>query len=282
MRSDLHIHTTASDGRLSPAEVVKKAAELSLDSIAITDHDTVEGIKPALAEARRFPELLVIPGVEISTDIPRGEVHVLGYFINHQQDEFGEQLETLRNSRVIRGRKMVERLADLGIHIDWERVLSFAGGASIGRPHLAQAMLEQGHVSSLREAFDEYIGRNGPAYVEREKLTPLETVELITKAEGLPVLAHPANIEGLESFVRQLKGIGLIGIEVYYNGYSLGVIEQLDSLAKEYGLVPCGGSDFHGFNSDSGGEMGQVDVPSESVIQIITLAKQRKLGKIIN
>jgi predicted metal-dependent phosphoesterase TrpH len=176
VRVDLHLHTTASDGQLSPAEIVHLAAELGLSIIAITDHDSVEGVEPALAAADDFPGLLVIPGVELSTDIPGGEVHILGYFIDHRDQGLKRSLESLRNSRRERARKIVAKLAQLNIDVDWQRVLELAAGASVGRPHIAQAMMERGYISSLREAFSKYIGRNGPAYVEREKLTPPQAV----------------------------------------------------------------------------------------------------------
>ena len=274
MKSDLHIHTTASDGQLTPAEVVRKAYKLGLDVIAITDHDTVEGIEPALAEAQHFPKLLVIPGVELSGETPQSEVHVLGYFINYRHAGFIKRLEKLRKSRISRGEKMVSKLAEIGIYLNWNHILSLAGNASIGRPHIAQAMLESGYVTSIQEAFSKYIGRNGPAYVEREKLTPLEAVKLILEAEGLPVLAHPAEIKELDSLIPQLKQAGLVGLEVYYNGYSPQVVNWLNGLAQEYKLIPCGGSDYHGTNDNPGGEMGEVEVPQETVIQLLDLAKQ--------
>ena len=165
MKADLHLHTTASDGRLSPQEVVRKAARLGLEVIAITDHDTVEGVAPALEEARNFAELLVIPGVEINTDMPRGEAHVLGYSMDYHDLEFNRVLREVRDSRYERGRKMVAKLAEIAIDIDWERVLQLAAGGTLGRPHIALAMLERGYVSSLRQAFTSYIGRSGPAYV---------------------------------------------------------------------------------------------------------------------
>lgn len=168
---DLHLHTTASDGRFSPADIVRKSVECGLTVIAIADHDTVDGIEPALAAAKAFPELRVIPCVEMSTDIPQEEVHVLGYFVDYTAPDFRANLEKLRRSRWERAQGMVAKLADLDIHIDWHRVQQIAGSGVIGRPHVAQAMLEKGYISSLKEAFVSYIGRDGPAYVEREKLT---------------------------------------------------------------------------------------------------------------
>jgi len=176
---DLHIHSTVSDGRLSPAEVVHKSVELGLTIIAITDHDSVDGIVPALAAAKAFPQLKVIPNVEISTDVPQGEVHVLGYFIDYTDYELKATLERMRDSRKRRAQGMIAKLGNLGLYIDWQRVQEIAGSGSIGRPHIAQAMLEKGYIASIKEAFTKYISRDGPAYVEREKMTPAEAVELI-------------------------------------------------------------------------------------------------------
>lgn len=275
MRADLHLHTTASDGRLTPQELVRKAVELKLDVIAITDHDSVEGVPPALEAARSFTQLMVIPGVEINTDVPKGEVHILGYFLDYRNPELNRTLRELRNSRYERGKKMVAKLVELGLNVDWRRVEELAGKGSIGRPHIAQAMLEQGYVSSLREAFTEYIGRNGPAYVERKKLTPIEAVKVVLEADGLPVLAHPADIEPLEPFLLQLKKAGIIGIEIYYDGYDSKTIARLKRLARKLDLIACGGSDFHGLDEYIGADIGSVNLPRESVEQLISLSKRK-------
>ena len=275
MRADLHLHTTASDGRLTPQELVRKAVELKLDVIAITDHDSVEGVPPALEAAQSFTQLMVIPGVEINTDVPKGEVHILGYFLNYRNPELNRTLGELRNSRYERGKKMVANLVELGINIDWRRVEELAGKGSIGRPHIAQAMLEQGYVSSLREAFTKYIGRNGPAYVERKKLTPIEAVKVVLEADGLPVLAHPADIEPLEPFLLQLKKAGIIGIEIYYDGYDSKTIARLKRFARKLDLIACGGSDFHGLDEYIGADIGSVNLPRESVEQLISLSKRK-------
>lgn len=271
MKVDLHIHTTASDGRLSPEEVVRVAAEQGLSAIAITDHDTLAGIEPALQAAKSLPSLRVIPGLEINTDIPDSEIHILGYFIDYQDKELKRALENLRNSREARALKMVTKLGELGIDIAWNRVLELAEGASVGRPHIAQAMLERGYISSFKEAFTKYIGRLGPAYAEREKLSPQEAVKLVTNAKGLPVLAHPADIDNVEELVVDLKGVGLVGLEAYYDGYDRKLIDSLVHLAVKHRLIVSGGSDFHGFGSDNETPIGGVDVPIDCVERIIAL-----------
>lgn len=275
MRADLHTHSCASDGRLRPAELVTAAYRVGLNVIAITDHDCVEGIDPALEAARNLSNMTVIPGVEVSTDVPRGEVHILGYFIDHHDPGLLTTLEKLRASRLARAQKMVAKLGELGLPVDWDRVLEFAGDGAIGRPHIAQAMLERCYITSLREAFDKYLGRQGPAYVEREKITPSEAVQLIVKASGLPVLAHPADIEGLEQMIPKLQKAGLIGIEVYYGGYPAKVKGYLASLCQKFNLIPCGGSDYHGLDESNETPLGGVGVPEDGVRQLFALAEER-------
>jgi predicted metal-dependent phosphoesterase TrpH len=275
-RVDLHIHSTASDGRFSPAEVVREAAKRGLSYIALTDHDTVDGIAQAQEAAKSFPGLKVIPGVEISTDTPDGEVHVLGYFIEHNDPEFGNTLEKFKNSRLVRAQGMVAKLENLGIHLDWQRVQEIAGSSSIGRPHIAQAMLEKGYISSFKEAFTDYIGRDRPAYVEREKMTPAEAVAIIIKAGGLAVLAHPLTAGEPEVLTAELKAAGLVGIEAYYDGYSDQEIKRLVGLARKHDLIATGGSDYHGIEPDNETAIGGADVPLESAERLIALAKQRK------
>ena len=276
-RVDLHIHSTASDGRLSPAEVVYKSVELGLTIIAIADHDSVAGIAPALAAANASPWLKVIPCVEISTDVPNGEVHVLGYFIDYTDHELQATLERMRHSRRERAHRMVTKLGKLGIHIEWHRVQEVAGSGSIGRPHLAQVMLEKGYIASLKEAFTKYLSRGGPAYVEREKMTPQEAVGLILRTNGLPVLAHPLTIDDPETMVIELKAAGLVGIEAYYNGYTADEINGLVSLADRHNLIASGGSDYHGLDASTETMIGGADVPIEAAERLIALAEQRAL-----
>jgi hypothetical protein len=269
MKADLHLHTTASDGRISPEEMVRLAAQDGVEVIAITDHDTVDGIEAALAAARSFPSLTVIPGVEINTDVPHGEVHMLGFFIDYTQPSLQQRLETLRQSRRVRARRMLDKLSELGMPLEWQRIEELAAGGVIGRPHIALALLERGYVSTIRQAFDLYIGRERPAYVEREKIKPVEAVEIVVAAGGLPALAHPADIENLEGFLDQLQAAGLVALEAYYNNYSQEVTQQLVALAHKRGLIPCGGSDFHGLDSQSETPVGGVPLPRKYVEQLL-------------
>ncbi len=273
---DLHIHSTISDGRFSPEEIVRKAAGVGLSVIALADHDSVDGIAPALETAKAFPGLRVIPCVEISTDTANGEVHVLGYFIDYTNQELKVALEKFRSSRRRRAQGIIAKLAGLGIHIDWQRVQELATGSSIGRPHIAQAMLEKGYITSLPEAFTRYLGQGGSAHVEREKMTPVEAVELIARADGLPVLAHPFTTSEPEAVVIELKAAGLVGIEAYFHGLTADKVKSLISLADRYNLIATGGTDYHGLD-DSEAMLGSVDVPLASAERLIALAKQRGL-----
>jgi predicted metal-dependent phosphoesterase TrpH len=277
VKADLHVHTTASDGRLEPKEIVSLAISVGLDAIAITDHDTIDGIVPALNAVPASASFTVIPGVEINTDVARGEVHVLGYFIDYTDKKLIAILQKLRDSRRQRAQKMVAKLADLGMNIDWQRVTELAKGGTIARPHISQALLEKGYVSSEKEAFDKYIGHNGPAYVERYKLLPVEAVKLILDAQGLPVLAHPADISDLNDLMPELKSVGLIGLEVYYRDYNPNIIAGLAKLARQYDLIPTGGTDYHAFKDASEVEIGGALCPGSSIERLFALAGKRGL-----
>lgn len=272
---DLHIHSTASDGRLSPEDVVRKSAELGLTVIALADHDSVDGIARAQAAAKAFPKLRVIPATEINTDVPNGEAHILGYFIDYTDHELGAALSRLRSSRQERAQRMIGKLAELGINIDWQRVQEIAASGTIGRPHLARAMLEKGYITSVKEAFIKYIGRAGPAYVEREKMPPVEVVALILETDGLPVLAHPFTVNDPEALIIELKAAGLVGLEAYYNGYTADEIAKLLSLADRHNLIATGGSDYHGLDTSAETMIGGVEVPMEAAKRLIALAEQQ-------
>lgn len=276
-KADLHIHSTASDGRYSPAEIVRMAVSAGLTIIALTDHDTVDGLIPALEAAREFPELTVIPAVELSTDTSSGEIHVLGYFIDYTNQEFRSSLERMRNSRANRAEKMVAKLKELGCNIELERIKEIAGNGALGRAHIAQVLLEKGYVTSFKEAFTKYLGHDCPAYVGREKLTPTEAVQLVQEANGLPVLAHPFTSLNPEAVAKELKTVGLVGMEVYYAGYLPTEVSVLLNLAQKYDLIPTGGTDYHGIDAASEITIGGTDVPIHFVEKLITLAERRSL-----
>lgn len=276
LRIDLHTHSTASDGIYEPDDLLRRASEAGLQVLALTDHDTTNGIEAAAAAAQRLG-IDFIPGIEINTDVSGGEIHVLGYFIEYQRPEFQAILTKLRDARERRGQRMVELLNAEGVHISWERVREIAEG-SVGRPHVARALLEAGYVHSIGEAFDKYIGKGSPAYVPRYKLSPEDAVRLIGSVNGLPVMAHPIDYPGintLQTWLPDLKAAGLVGIETYYGPYTHEQEQQLRAFADTFDLIPTGGTDFHGpgiHPTPLGGRY----VPEEAVERLKAAAAQRQ------
>lgn len=262
---DLHLHTLASDGRLSPTELIQLVAKQGLETISITDHDSTEGLAEAYEAAKEFPYMRIIPGIEMSADIPGDEVHVLGYFLDYHDVDFQEMLTELRRGRVGRAQVMVEKLVALGKPVEWERVLHFAGDGTVGRPHIALAMVEAGYFKEPKEAFEEYLGNDGLAYYDRPKLNPTESVAMIRKVGGVPVLAHPTFMNDMEAGIASLKKEGLVGMEVYYAQYDDDTVRHLARLAREYDLIPCGGSDYHGLGNTGEPLPGTLGPPEETV-----------------
>jgi predicted metal-dependent phosphoesterase TrpH len=261
-RVDLHIHSTASDGTLTPSEVVRLALARGLRVIALTDHDTVSGV--AEAQAAAGTEIEVIAGVEINAEGGGTPLHMLGFYVDPQTPSLTEKLRTMRDARLERARKMLERLRELGMPLAWEDVQALAGGESVGRPHVARALLDRGYVATVREAFERFIGPGCPAHIPRLRLTPAEAIRAVVEAGGVPVLAHPAHsgpavVERIPEFV----GYGLRGLEVYYPRHSPDEIEMLLRLCREHGLIVTGGTDFHGPDSEEGAPLGSVYVPTE-------------------
>lgn len=246
---DLHIHTVHSDGLLTVSEVIKKARENGLHIISITDHDTVGGVGIAL-EISKVEGIMVIPGIEISAESKDfGEVHVLGYFINWKHKNFVRYFEYSYESRLERIYKIVKRLNDLGIRIDFSEILNEFkkdGNSNLGRPHIAQILVKKGYVKDCDEAFDNYLGKGRPAYVEREKISVEDAISLITNAGGIPVIAHPGGKLSLD-YIIYLKRKGLMGVEVWYPKHTEKDVEDLLDLCNRENLIPTGGSDFHGW-----------------------------------
>ncbi len=270
---DLHLHSTYSDGRLTPAQLVDLVAERGLRVAALTDHDSTEGLAEAFEAAEKHPQLTIIPGIELSTDIPGNEIHVLGYFIDYFNPGFQQTLSEFREGRLDRGRRMVDNLDKLGISIDWERVLELSDGGAVGRPHIAQAMMEKGYITHPQEAFEKYIGRNGPAYADRPKLTPGDAVRMILDVGGLPVLAHPARyVKNPEGHIPLLKEAGLAGMEVYYKDYTPEEVGGLLAICRKYDLVPTGGTDYHAIGAPDEMEPGSAGPPMEIARRLFSLA----------
>ncbi len=265
---DLHVHTTASDGVLTPSEIVRYAKKKGLQAIAITDHDTIEGLEEGLSEGKRI-DFEVIPGIEISAQHSPGSMHLLGFFIDIQHPFLKERLEYLQRARAERNPKIAEKLTQLGIRISFEEVLKASGGGQVGRPHFAQVLMEKGYVRSFQEAFDRFLKKGAPAYAEKFRFSPEESIHFINEAKGVAVLAHPntLNMNGyseLETLILQLVKKGLKGIEVYYPEHSPVEVTQYETLAKKHGLFITGGTDYHGIEKnglDIGVGRGEMRLP---------------------
>jgi predicted metal-dependent phosphoesterase TrpH len=273
---DLHTHSTASDGIYSPTELLHRAKDIGLRVLALTDHDTTDGVDEA-AQAARTLDIDFIPGIEINTDVSGGEVHVLGYFVEYERPAFQAIIKVLRDARERRGQRMVELLNERGVNVSWDRVREIAQGA-VGRPHVAKALLEAGYVQTIGEAFDKYIGTTCFAYVPRYRLTPEDAVGLIASANGLPVMAHPVDLPGLDELRNWLPGLreaGMVGLETYYGPYTPENERALRALADEYDLIPTGGTDFHGPGIHPT-PLGGRHVPYEAVERLKAEAAKRR------
>jgi predicted metal-dependent phosphoesterase TrpH len=246
---DLHVHTTASDGLLSPEELIMLAHSNQLRGIAITDHDTVSGlIDTSWAQTAVQRQITVIPGLEINTDFADEEVHILGYFIDVNNSELLQRLDQIKEARKERIAKILKRLEQMNMYVNSARVYEIAGSGTIGRPHIAQAMIERGYAATIKEAFNKYLARGRPAYVPRYRLLPDEAIGMIKRAGGFPVLAHPGLIRS-RGVVDEIIKMGIGGLEVFYPEHTDVQIREMQELAAKYGLVITGGSDFHGTES---------------------------------
>ena len=260
---DLHAHTTASDGTLSPRELVSAAARRGVRVLAVTDHDSTDGLRDAFDEAAKHPPLTIVPGLEINCDAPGAagaEVHVLGYYVDHEAGWFQDFLREQRVERVARVHRIVARLAELGMPIDAAEVFAIVKEGSAGRPHVAQVMVQRGYVRSVREAFDRYLHANGPANVPRKRPTPVEAVRIIRRAHGVPVFAHPG-LADRDALIPELVEAGLMGIEAIYAEHSAAQTAHYKDVCRAHGLVATGGSDYHGERSGRTNPLGHPPVP---------------------
>ena len=263
---------------LTPTDLVDLAASRGVRVMALTDHDTLEGMAEARTAVARHPGMRLIPGVELSCDVPGTEVHMLGLFVDPQHQPLLTALEQMRRTRVARGERIIEALGRLGVPIEWSRVREIAGEASIGRPHIAAALIEAGHVANVDEAFERYLGRNSPAYVERERLEPDAAIALIRDAGGLAIFAHPPFTDGYEARAEAMAAAGLWGIECYYRFYPPETVATLTGLAERLGLAASGGSDYHGNGRDNEVPPGTFEFPehaAEALLEAATAAGAR-------
>ena len=282
MSIDLHLHTTASDGELTPTQVITLARKRGMEIIAITDHDTTDGLAEAISVAQVRTQAgeplshpIVLPGIELSAEDESGDVHMLGYFrdlASTEQPALQDKLVKFRADRADRAQKIVEKLAQIGVPVAWERVQAFAEKGSkrgaIGRPHIARALVEAGYVDSVRGAFALYLNNDAPAYVSRQRLSPEEAIELIHSVGGVAVLAHPGKLKDYVAMTHRLVPAGLDGVEVIHPANNENTRLDLRALAKKYDLLETGGSDFHGVSDDGSYSLGTFN-PSISTYQAI-------------
>jgi len=264
-RVDLHVHTTYSDGTFTPQKVVDYAAKIKLAAIAITDHDITDGIPVAQEYAKKF-DLEVVPGVELSVEMPTRsdlELHILGYYIDFTDPAFQERLSFFRQKRQERAQLMLEKLRDLNVFLDGKKLLETSNKNAIGRLHFAQALLEEGYVHNIQEAFQRFIGYGRPAYVPKTRLTPEQAMKMILDIKGIPVLAHPYFSEINKDMIAHLVGLGLKGIEVYHSRHSRADMGRFNQFASDFNLLITGGSDCHGEIDKNDALMGNIEVPYE-------------------
>lgn len=271
---DLHVHSNKSDGSFTPTELVHYALEKGLSAFALTDHDTTDGIEEAL-RAAKGKNIEVIPGIEFSSEYEGKDIHIVGLYIDHNSDFFQRRLKAFVEGRIIRNKEMCRRLTKHGIPVTYEELTAEFPNCVITRSHYAKYLLNHGYTKSLKEAFDRYIGDNCPCFVPRKKITPMRAVEIILKAGGIPILAHPVLYHmskvRLEKLVASLKDMGLIGLEAVYSTYTLGEEREMRALASKYDLCISGGSDFHG-NAKPGLDLatgyGRLFIPEEILLNL--------------
>ncbi len=268
---DLHMHTYHSDGALSPFELIKKTKEAGLSVISITDHDSINGFQDAYVYGKELG-VEVITGVEISTDLEDKEIHLLGYFINPENDELTKYLSFFREERFHRAKRIINKLRNLGLKISIDDVLDRAKNSSIGRPHIANTMTEMGLVKSFNEAFEKYIGDYGPAYERKIHVSPHSALKLINEAGGLSFLAHPGFIN--ESILLNFIKSGIDGIEVTHPQHSSNQVRFYRGIVNQYCLLESGGSDFHGGEKYDDGNLGKFTLSQSSFD-----AMKKMLGK---
>jgi predicted metal-dependent phosphoesterase TrpH len=270
-KADLHVHTNASDGLLSPKEVVQWAARKRIKAVAITDHDTVKGIDEAILESKGT-EVEVVPGIEFSAEFNDEEIHILGYYLDYKAERLTKLLQEIHNSRHNRATEIIDKLNSIGVHITLEQVEAIADNGIIGRPHIARALIESGYIQNIKEAFDKYIGKGKAAYVDRYKITCKEAIDLIKDLGGVSVLAHPGLLRDT-SIISSIFGMGLNGIEVYHTKHTAETITKMLCIAHARKLIITGGSDCHGMLTNNEPILGNVWVDYTNVLQLKNLSQ---------
>jgi len=264
-RIDLHIHTIYSDGTYTPEEVVRKAKDLDLVAISITDHDSVDGLEEAIRVAEKL-EMEVVPGVEMSTDLGKDEIHILGYYLDWKDGAFLSKLRGFQKARARRNRKLVQKLGDLGMGLEYDEVKKLNPRGVINRLHIARLMVKNGYVRSIGAAFEQWMNPGKPAYVRRSKASPFQMIQLISNLGGIPVLGHP-HLSRRDDLIPDFIKAGLRGIEAYHSAHNGRAVEHYKRIAQRYNLLVTGGSDCHGEAKDEV-LMGKMKVPASLLVEL--------------
>ncbi len=268
--ADLHLHTAYSDGTYTPEELIQEAVKSGISAISVVDHDTVDGIEPVMKVALGRA-IEVIPGVELTAEYGKSEVHILGYLIDYQDECFKEKMVLLKKNRIERVYRILDKLKDLGLKLDPQAVFDISAGGTVGRLHIARAMVKEGLVGSTGEAFNRFIGDRGPAYVLGFRYFPAEAIKLIKGVGGVPVLAHPYSLQSNDLVLELIKS-GIMGLEVYYPEHTKAMIGFYEGYCRKYNLLLTGGSDCHG-NAKPEAKIGSIKLPYELVEKLKQAAK---------
>ena len=269
MRADLHVHSTASDGTVAPRDLVRMALERNLDVLAIADHDSVSGVEEAI-EAASGTTLTLIPAIEFSSAQGEDHVHVLAYHVDHRSPALLEELDLLRQDRERRAYEMVSALREAGFDVSMDQVLAFSDGGSVGRSHVARALVDAGYADDIGTAFQRYIGRDAEFYRAKRTRTPAEVVASVRAAGAVPVVAHPG-VSQVDELIPEMVAAGLLGIEAFHADHSVQQREYYAEMASRLGLIATGGTDYHGPQAHNP-EVGSVDVPEEGVRALLRLS----------
>lgn len=271
--ADLHLHTLFSDGTYTPQELTEQAKNVGLSCIAVVDHDTISGVEPAL-EAAKLRDIEVLPGIELTAEYEGAEIHILGYLIDYKNKDLIEKLGTLQKTRIERIYKIVDKLKDIGLNLSPDTVFDIARNGTVGRLHVARALVKEGLAQTVFEAFRKYIGDKCPAYVLGFRLSPLEAIKLIKQSGGVPVLAHPYSLNN-DELISRLIEYGIMGLEVYYPEHTQSMINFYLDLARRNSLLVTGGSDCHGAAKPEV-KIGSIKIPYD-LVDILKMAKEKLL-----
>ncbi|MAX11109.1 MAG: phosphoesterase [Chloroflexi bacterium] len=267
--ADFHSHTNHSDGVLSPSKLINLAINNQVAYLAITDHDTIDGIKEARNISKNNDNITIITGIELSVDLLGEDVHILGIGIDEYNEGLIGELKKLKEARDSRAKEIIHMLSKKEIHLEMPKIKKKAGKATIGRPHIAQEMISKKYVSSIQEAFDSFLSKPYITKIKRHKLSSKKAIEMIQQAGGLSFLAHPTYLKQLNKIIEILSKDGLFGIEAYYKNYDTKTIKQMLEIANKYNLYPIGGSDYHGIHGNKEKLPGKIPLPDKIAIELI-------------